>query len=84
MEDRIPPTIKAVDTRYCVSPAPKLAPPWLAMMMGGVMMPANMERACWKPRSRARKTGMLSLRPKKGAALFDFFMKGRFGLNRKP
>ena len=47
------------------------------------MMPANMDKACWKPKSSARKTGMLSLRPKKGAARFDFFIKGRFGLNRK-
>lgn len=47
------------------------------------MMPANMDSACWKPKSRARKTGMLSLRPKKGAALFDFAMNGRLGLNRK-
>ena len=82
-EDRIPATINAVDTRYCVSSAPKPAPPWPAMMMGGVMMPANMDKACWKPKSRARKMGMLSLRPKKGAALFDFVMNGRLGLNRK-
>ena len=47
------------------------------------MIPANMDKACWKPNSRARTTGMLSLRPKKGAALFDFFMNGRFGLNKK-
>ena len=47
------------------------------------MMPANMDNECWKPKSRARKMGMLSLRPKKGAALFDFVIKGRLGLNRK-
>ena len=83
MDERIPATINAVETRYCVSSAPKAAPPWPAMMMGGVMIPASMERACWKPRSRARKTGMLSLRPKKGAAFLDLRMKGRFGVKRK-
>ncbi len=79
----MPPTISAVETRYCVSSAPRAAPPWPAMIRGGVMMPASMERACWKPRRRARKMGMRSLRPKKGAARRDFFMKGRLGLKRK-
>ncbi len=47
------------------------------------MIPANMDKACWKPSKRAKKTGMGSLRPKKGAAFLDCFMKGRFGLNKK-
>ena len=48
------------------------------------MIPANMDKECWKPRSRARKTGMLSLRPKNGAALFVFAVRyGIFGLNKK-
>ncbi len=53
------------------------------MMMGGVMMPASMARECWKPRIRARSTGILSLRPKKGEAWVGFFMKGRLGVKRK-
>lgn len=57
----------------------RLAPPAPARRRGGVMTPANMARACWKPRRRARKTGMRSLRPKKGDARCSFFMKGRFG-----
>ncbi len=83
IEDRIPATISAVDTRYCVPSAPKLAPPWPEMIMGGVMIPANMDKACWKPKRRARKTGILSLRPKNGAAFLDLVMNGRLGLNRK-
>ena len=47
------------------------------------MMPASMDNECWKPKSRARKTGMLSLRPKNGAAFLDFFMNGKFGVNKK-
>lgn len=42
----------------------------------------NMDKACWKPSKAARKTGILSFSPKKGALLRSFFMKGRFGLNR--
>ena len=83
MDERMPATIKAVETRYWVSSAPKAAPPWPAMMMGGVMMPANMDRECWKPRRRARKTGILSLRPKKGAAFLDLPMNGIWGVNKK-
>jgi hypothetical protein len=56
----------------------------LARIMGGVMIPANIDNACWKPSRRARKTGMLSFNPKKGAALLSFFMKGILGLNRNP
>lgn len=78
----MPATINAVETRYWVSSAPKAAPPWPAMMMGGVMMPANIDNACWNPRSSARKIGILSLSPKKGAARLVFFMNGRFGLKR--
>lgn len=55
-----------------------------AKMIGGVITPASIARACWKPRRRARNTGILSLRPKKGAARRSFFMKGRLGLKRKP
>ena len=79
----MPHTISAVETRYCVSAAPKLTPPSPAMMMGGVMMPANMDNACWKPSKRARKMGILSCKPKNGAARLDFSMNGRFGLKRK-
>ena len=83
MQDSRPETIKAVDTRYCVSAAERLTPPGPDRMMGGVIMPANMARACWSPSSRARNTGILSLRPKKGGTLSDFFMNGRLGRKRK-
>lgn len=52
----MPETIKEVETRYWVMDASKLALD--AMMIGGVMIPASIERACWKPRSRARTTGI--------------------------
>lgn len=81
MAERIPETIRDVETRYWVISAEKLA--LLARMIGGVMMPASMASECWKPRSRARNTGTLSLRPKKGADWEDFFMKGILGVKRK-
>lgn len=83
MHESKPETMRAVDTRYCVWSGPRLTPPAPLMMMGGVMMPASMARACWKPRMRARMTGIFSLRPKNGGALSGFLMKGRFGLKRK-
>ena len=70
-----------VETRYWEVSASKLA--LEPMMMGGVMMPASIDRACWKPRSRARKTGMRSFRPKKGALRRGRRMKGRVGRKRK-
>lgn len=82
-KDRMPETIRAVDTRYCSCSWVKLAPPAPAMMSGGLMMPASMDRECWKPSSSARTTGMGSLRPKKGDESRDAFMKGRFGRKRK-
>lgn len=42
--ERRPQTISEVETRYCCMSSVKLAA--LARMMGGVMMPANMARAC--------------------------------------
>jgi len=81
--DKIPDTIRAVDTRYCVCSGARLTPPLPLRMMGGVMIPANMARACWKPSSRARNTGILSLRPKNGEAWSGFLMNGRLGLKRK-
>ena len=78
--ERIPQTINDVETRYCCISKVKFAE--FARIMGGVMIPANMANACWKPRRRARKTGIRSWRPKKGAALRSFFIKGRFGLKR--
>ncbi len=83
MQDSRPETIRAVDTKYWVWSAGRLTPPDPLKMMGGVMMPANMARACWNPSRRARKMGILSLSPKKGGTLSDFFMKGRLGLKRK-
>ena len=56
--DKIPQTIKEVETRYWVVVASKFA--LLEMIIGGVMIPANIARACWNPRRRARTTGMLS------------------------
>jgi hypothetical protein len=50
--------------------------------MGGVITPANILSACWKPSSAARRRGIESLRPKKGAGLVDFVINGRFGLKR--
>lgn len=81
-EDRIPDTIRDVETRYCERSTERLAA--LARIMGGVITPANIARACWNPRRSARSTGIRSWTPKKGAALFSFFMKGRFGRNRNP
>ena len=52
-------------------------------MIGGAITPANMDRACWKPRTSARMIGVESLRPKKGAARLDFCVKGRLGMNKK-
>ena len=52
------------------------------ILIGGVIMPANMARECWKPRSRASTNGILSLSPKNGEARVGFFMNGRFGLKR--
>ena len=79
----MPHTMSAVETRYCVVADPRLTPPCPAMMMGGVMIPASMANECWKPRIRARTTGMLSLSPKKGAARLVFLRNGRLGLKRK-
>jgi hypothetical protein len=36
--DRIPQTIKEVDTKYCVEVASSAAPPCPAMIMGGVIL----------------------------------------------
>jgi hypothetical protein len=47
------------------------------------MTPANMDKACWNPNSSASTTGMSSFKPKNGAGLRDFRMKGRFGVKRK-
>ena len=80
MVERMPQTMSEVETRYCCISSVRFAA--LARMMGGVMMPANMARACWNPRSAARRTGIRSWSPKKGAALRSRFMKGRFGLKR--
>ena len=77
----MPQTIRDVDTRYCEVIGSKFAAP--PRMMGGVITPANIERACWKPRSKARNNGILSFSPKKGAALRVFLMKGMLGLKRK-
>jgi hypothetical protein len=38
------------------------------MIIGGMMIPANMESACWKPRTNAKTMGILPFSPKKGAA----------------
>lgn len=81
MEDRIPQTISDVDTRYCEVAASK--PALELRMIGGVITPASIDRACWNPRSNARKRGILSCKPKKGAARLVFFMNGMFGLKRK-
>jgi hypothetical protein len=56
--ERIPQTIREVETRYWVVFASKDAA--AAMMIGGVMIPANIASACWNPKSRERTTGMLS------------------------
>ena len=77
----MPHTISDVETRYWDVRASKFAAP--PRMMGGVMMPASMDSECWNPSSRARRMGIRSLSPKKGAARRDFFMKGRLGLNKK-
>lgn len=82
IEERIPQTIREVETRYCCKSGGKLAPPVVDRMIGGVITPASIESACWKPNKSAKKTGILSLRPKNGAARSSFFMKGRFGLKR--
>ena len=82
MDERMPQTMSEVDTRYCWSSASKFAPPWPPRMRGGVIMPANIDSACWNPRRRARTSGIESLRPKKGAARLVFFKNGRFGLNK--
>jgi hypothetical protein len=54
-------------------------------MIGDVdlLIPANIANACWNPRRRAKTTGIRSWSPKNGARCLDFFMKGRFGLNKK-
>lgn len=44
--------------------------------------PANMESACWKPKTSASTMGMVSFNPKKGAARSVLLMKGRFGVKR--
>jgi hypothetical protein len=54
----------------------------LDRMIGGVITPANILSACWNPKSAARRSGMESLSPKKGAGLVAFFINGRFGLKR--
>ena len=63
------------------------------------MIPASIDRASmgyqhiehprltdilrWKPRSKASKIGILSLRPKKGAARRGRRMNGKVGRNKK-
>ena len=79
--DKMPQTIREVETRYWVIVASKFA--LLEMIMGGVIIPASIARACWNPKRRARMTGMRSWRPKNGARLLDFFMNGKLGLKRK-
>ena len=81
MEERIPQTIREVDTIYCCVSVDRFA--FTPRIIGGVMIPANMERACWKPSNAAKSRGISSFSPKNGAALLDFFMNGRFGLKRK-
>ena len=82
IDDNMPQTMSEVDTRYCWSSTDKFAPPGPLRMIGGVMMPASIDKACWNPRSSARKTGIRSLRPKNGAARRVFLMNGMFGLNK--
>lgn len=79
----MPQTIKAVLTRYCWRSFERLAPAWPPMRSGGVIIPASIARACWKPRSKASRSGIESLRPKNGAGRRFRRTNGRFGLKRK-
>lgn len=78
----MPQTINDVDTRYWAVSVSKAAPPLPERIIGGVMRPANMAKACWNPKINARKIGILSLRPKNGAVWRDFFIKGNRGVKR--
>lgn len=76
-----PHTINVVETRYWVCSVERYIA--LDMIIGGVTIPPNMARACWRPSRRASKVGIGSLRPKKGAAVSVFAINGRLGRKKK-
>ena len=76
-----PHAINVVETRYWVCSVVRFIA--LAMIIGGVTMPPNMARACWRPSTNASKMGIGSLRPKKGTAVSLFAINGRLGRKKK-
>lgn len=46
MDERMPQTIGEVETKHCASELGKLAPTWPAIIIGGLMAPANMDKVC--------------------------------------